>query len=201
LIVNNTGLIILAAGSSKRLGKPKQLLAYEGSTLLRHSIKAGLDSEATNIVVVLGAHAEQIKKEIEAEKVETVVNTEWEEGIASSIRIGLQTLINSNSSITGVVVMLCDQPYVTAALINNLIECHQLDGKPVIASVYGEVTGVPAYFNAKMFSKLFELKGDMGARSVIQKHFNEVATVDFPKGSVDIDTEADYKKMMEVNQQ
>ena len=196
----STGLIILAAGGSQRLGRPKQLLPYEGISLLKHSIKAGIDSIAEEIIVVLGAHADLVAKEITENKVQVVVNTEWQEGIASSIRFGLQTLIKAKSGINGVVIMLCDQPYVTACLINELAMGDQNTGKQIIASTYEDVIGVPAWFHKDLFPDLLQLKGDTGARAVIRQHINEVATVDFLQGSVDIDTEGDYNAFMEAIQ-
>src|SRR4051812_16468423 len=106
LEIGSTGLIILAAGASQRLGRAKQLLTYRGDTLLRHSIQAGIDSIAGSIIVVLGANADEMTKEIAGKKVQAVVNTHWEEGIASSIRCGLQALINAQPEINGTVIML-----------------------------------------------------------------------------------------------
>lgn len=192
----NTGLIILAAGGSQRLGRPKQLLPYEGISLLKHAIQVGMDSKAHEILVVLGAHANEIIKEVVGDRIQVAVNADWQEGIASSIRFGLQALLKAQPEITGVVIMLCDQPYVTAPIINNLIELGQSTDKLIIASTYGSATGVPAWFHRDVFPDLLHLRGDMGAKAVIKEHITKVATIPFQDGNIDIDTETDYTALI-----
>jgi molybdenum cofactor cytidylyltransferase len=190
------GIVILAAGVSSRLGSPKQLLSYNGKTLLRHAVDEATNSNADFVVVVLGANADLLLKEIDATKASVIENKEWEEGMASSIRTGLKMLLKQQVQVDGVIFMVCDQPFVSSVVLNNLINSYKETGKPVVASDYGEVTGPPAFFHQSFFTELMQLKGDEGAKRIIQQHKNETATIPFPEGRIDIDREEDYEKLV-----
>jgi molybdenum cofactor cytidylyltransferase len=192
---NETAAVILAAGSSSRLGKPKQLLKLSGKTLLQRSIDAATDSAATPVIVVLGANAEQILPEINKSRVHVIINSEWEEGIASSIRIGLNEVLFNSPSAEAVILMVCDQPYISPALINELINTQKQTGKPIVSCNYGEAIGPPALFHRSLFNELMHLTGDAGAKKIIRQHGDEVATILFTKGKIDIDTEEDYNAL------
>lgn len=193
----NIGVIILAAGGSSRLGTPKQLLPYAGKTLLQYTVEVANDSIAHPVIVVLGSEAENIKSNIDA--VQVIINTEWQEGMASSIRCGINALLQADPSIAGAVILVCDQPYITSVLLNELVTEHQKTGQPIIASNYDNTLGVPALFHKTVFPALLQLKGDAGAKSIIQQHRGEVGMVTFSKGGVDIDTEGDYKLLSKTN--
>src|SRR4030095_9390831 len=195
------GLILLAAGDSSRLGHPKQLLFYDNRTFLQHSLQVASASNAHPIVVVLGAYGDTIKREIESVDAHIVVNAEWQEGMASSIRYGVNALAQVNPSAEGVVLMLCDQPYITTALLNSLIATHQASGKPIVACGYENTFGPPVFFHRNLFAELLQLRGDVGAKGVISQHANEVEVVLFPEGNIDIDTEADYQKLSKDNRE
>ncbi|MEJ8843308.1 nucleotidyltransferase family protein [Lacibacter sp. H375] len=192
---NTTGVIILAAGASSRLGSPKQLLVYSGVTLLQHSIEAAQTADAASVVVVLGANADVIKTELNIETVELVVNPEWKEGMASTIRFGLQTLLKLNPQVEAVVFMVADQPFVTAGLLNDLMELNKKEQRSIVASKYGTTFGTPVLFTKRFFPELLELAGDVGAKSLVRKYQNEAAFVHFPKGEIDIDTLEDYQNL------
>jgi molybdenum cofactor cytidylyltransferase len=192
---NNTGVIILAAGASSRLGSPKQLLVYSGVTLLQHSIEAAQAADAVSVVVVLGANADLIKSEINNTTANVVVNPEWKEGMASTIRFGLQTLVKLNPDVEAVVLMVADQPFVTADLLNDLLELNKKEQRSIVASKYGTTFGTPVLFTKRFFPELLELSGDVGAKSLVRKYLNETAFVPFPKGEIDIDTVEDYKNL------
>ena len=145
-----TGLIILAAGESSRLGFPKQTLLYKGKTLLEHAIEAGLKSKCSSISVVLGANADTIKNGIKAYAIDIIYNPDWAEGIASSIRAGVKSF-QKIAEIERVVIMLCDQPFVTCAIIDNLLYKQQVTGKKIVASSYNDIIGVPVMFNKSLF--------------------------------------------------
>jgi molybdenum cofactor cytidylyltransferase len=189
----NIGVIMLAAGNSSRLGTPKQLLTYEGKTLLQHSLQSALDSVAYPVIVILGAQADRIKNETSFNSAHIVINADWQEGMASSIRCGINALLQIDPGTGGAVMMVCDQPYVTAALINELIATHQNTGKTIVASSYSDTLGVPALFHKSIFNRLLQLKDDAGAKSIIQQNAKDTAVVAFPNGNVDIDTEADFR--------
>jgi molybdenum cofactor cytidylyltransferase len=192
---NNIGVVILAAGSSSRLGKPKQLLEFNGKSLLQHSIDEATNSNASAVIIVLGDNADSISKEVDKNKAHIVRNSEWEEGMASSVRNGLSTLQRILPSTDAVIFMVCDQPYVSASLINELINRQKETGKGIVTSSYGEAIGPPALFHESLFNELMRLKGDAGARKIIQQHSDDVATVLFTKGKIDIDTNEDYEAL------
>ena len=194
-IVNSCGIIILAAGASARLGKPKQLLQYHGQTLLNHAVNEAVNAKVDAVVVVLGNNAEMFKKEIDKEMVRIVVNEGWEEGMASSVRLGLDTLLNIKPYIDAVIFMVCDQPHISSSVLNELITTQQKTTKQIVTCDYGESIGPPALFHKKYFHELRELKGDVGARNIIQQNMNDVANVLFPEGKIDIDTKEDYEAL------
>lgn len=190
-----TGLIILAAGASTRLGSPKQQLIYNGKTLLQHAIDVALDSSCSPVIVVLGAHSMVISPEIPSERVAVIQNPDWEEGMASSIRAGITALQQKAPEATEVIFMVCDQPYVDTAHLNNLVRQRLDTGKGIIASYYNDTMGVPVLFDRSFFPALLSLKGEEGAKKLLYRYEQEVAAVPFPQGSVDIDTLADYQSL------
>ena len=189
------GLIVLAAGASTRMGTPKQLLLHRGRTFLRRAAETALASACHPIVVVLGAHAEQVQVELERLPVLIVENRRWEEGMSSSIRVGLETLVAECEGVDGVVIMLCDQPFVTVEVINELVETYHKTGKLIVASAYGEACGVPVLFSNELFVEIAALEGRQGAKQIIANHPLDVATVCFPEGAVDVDTPQDYERL------
>ena len=194
-IVNSCGIINLAAGASTRLGKPKQLLQYRGKTLLAHAINEAVNSNADAVVVVLGKDANLFKKELDEKKVRVAINSSWEEGMASSLRLGLDTLLNDKPYIDAVIFMVCDQPHISSSVLNELITTQQKTTKQIVTCNYGDSMGPPALLHKKYFEGLMKLSGDTGARKIIQQNMNDMTTILFPEGGIDIDTEEDYEKL------
>lgn len=188
-----TGVILLAAGSSSRLGRPKQLINYQGKTLLQHSIEAAQHSAADDLIVVLGCNADLIQTHIESKEVSVLVHAHWQDGMSSSMQCGLRHLIE-NSQVDQVVLMLCDQPFVHQGLLDQLMLDKKTSGKGIIACSYAGTVGVPALFDQKYFWELLALKGTEGAKKVILNHQEDTFLVDFPLGAVDLDTEEDVQK-------
>jgi len=193
--VNSCGIVILAAGASTRLGKPKQLLQYHGKTLLNHAVNEAINAKADAVVVILGKNADLFKNEIDNEKIRVVINKNWEEGMASSVRLGLDTLLKIKPYMDAVIFMVCDQPYISSLILNELITAQQKTTKQIVTCNYGETIGPPALFHKKYFRELAKLKGDVGARNIIQQNMNDVTTILFPEGKIDIDTEEDYEAL------
>lgn len=193
--VEQVGIILLAAGASLRLGKPKQLLPYKGQTLLRNSLDEALASNAQLVVVVLGANADIIQKEITTDEVHVAINADWQEGMTSSIRTGIKAINEINPAIEGIILSVCDQPFINTALLNNLITTHKKTNKGIVACIYENTFGPPVFFHQLFFSELLRLKGDAGARSIVQQHIGDVEAVPFPEGAFDIDTNDDYEKI------
>jgi molybdenum cofactor cytidylyltransferase len=181
------------------MGQPKQLLMHHGKTLLQHSLEVAGASRAGAVVLVLGANAGRIQPEINLVNVSVVVNAGWEEGMASSIRTGIKAFVEMNPLAEGLILMVCDQPYVSATLLNELLATHYNTGKPIVTSGYAGTVGPPTFFHRSIFPELLQLKGDAGARSVLNKHLDEVEIVSFPQGRLDIDTEEDYQRLSAGN--
>jgi molybdenum cofactor cytidylyltransferase len=194
-ISDQCAIILLAAGSSTRMGKPKQLLRYNGDTFLSHILNISIEVNAGKIIVVLGSDAELLKKELNDKKVFIVINNNWVEGMASSIRCGLNALDKIEPSCDKVIFLACDQPFVSASLLNKLISVHNKTGKQIVVSSYANTIGIPALFHKSLFAELKELKGDTGAKKIILKHKELVEKIPFSLGSVDIDTIDDYAAM------
>jgi len=184
--------LLLAAGASRRLGQPKQLVKYKGNYLINHAIEAMVGSELNDLIVVLGSQFNIINPVIISD-VNVLNNKNWEIGMASSISIGVQYL---NNNIEGVLVSLVDQYMLTSELIDLLIKKYRINPNKLIASKYGNgVYGPPAIFPNRLFNDLKSLEGDRGAGKIIQNellnHPEQLIIVDFEKGHLDIDTPED----------
>jgi molybdenum cofactor cytidylyltransferase len=181
--------IILAAGASTRLGgQPKQLLTHNGTTLVRQIVDAALSLQAGPVVIVLGANYEQIQPELIDLPIHIVLNPTWPEGMASSLRAGLKAL--ADEPVDSFLVVLTDQPYVTADLLQHLIDAQQQTGRGIVACRYGEAghLGVPALFDIRYGPEFMSLSGDTGARKLIKQYAGDCTEIPFPLAAIDLDT-------------
>jgi molybdenum cofactor cytidylyltransferase len=188
--------IILAAGEARRMGQPKQLMQIQGQSLVKRAVSTA-QSVSDEVVVVTGAYQELVRKEVASLGVTTVHNSEWSSGMGSSIRTGIQKVMSFSSVPSGVIIMLCDQPLVNQQLLQQLIKVHQETSKPLVASTYGDVLGVPALFAESLFPELLKLQGKIGAQKIIALYAAEAASVDFPEGADDVDTPEDFARIKE----
>jgi len=172
------------------------LLPYKGKSLLVQAVDTALATGLKPVVVVLGARNEMMKQELTDKEVVIVLNEQWEEGMGSSLICGLQKAQQVAPETEGVIFMVCDQPYVSPDLLLQLIKTSEATGRPIVSSSYGELSGTPALFSSKIFPALLEIKGDTGARKLIKQYADEVATIPFPEGSIDIDTPSDYQTLL-----
>jgi len=193
--VNNCAVIILAAGQSSRLGQPKQLLKYQGETLLQHAIDTAKQSSAKAIIIVLGSGIEQILNTINTAGLHIIKNDDWQSGMASSISYGIKSVQGTDPVPDAVILMTCDQPFVSPGLLNELIAKQKETGKLIIASQYDDTIGIPALFHKSLFERLTALKGDSGAKKLIHQNKDDVVTIPFPEGGIDIDTLGDYETL------
>jgi len=184
-----TGLILLAAGESSRLGQPKQKIVFEGKTLLQRAINVAVDTPCNPILVILGAYAKELQLNTSNERIVIVDNKNWQEGMASSIRTGMSTL--QQTEVDEVIITVSDQPFVNSQLLNKLIETKKSTRKELIACSYSDTLGVPALFSKKYFEELLLLTGPDGAKKLLINHADSIASIDFPLGNIDIDTTAD----------
>ena len=195
------GLILLAAGGSSRLGHPKQLLPYRGRTLLRHAADTALASVCRPVIVVLGSQPDRLRPELAGLDIRIADNPTWEQGMGSSIRAGLDALGASAPDVAGVLLMLCDQPLITPASLDALVQSHLDTGSPLVASEYGGTRGVPAFFSRALFPELRALKDAQGAKAVITRHEAEAVALPLPAGVLDVDTAEDYERLRSQEEQ
>lgn len=189
--------ILLAAGASSRLGEPKQLLRFHGETLLARSIRLATEAGAHPIFAVVGAHWERIREVVDVAPAVPVFHPNWAEGIASSLRAGLEALEAQSPHSAGALLMTCDQPYLTTAYLISLLDKFRAsDGKRIVASSYTEATGTPAVFPSDLYARLRTLRGDKGARVVLEEERDKLVCVPFPLGAVDIDRPEDKQRLI-----
>ena len=193
------GTIILAAGSSSRLGQPKQLLVHEGKTLVRRIADVALALRKGPVTVVLGANRHAVANELEGLPVTLIDNPRYGEGMASSLKMGLAGLFVTQPKLDAVLVLLTDQPYVSLGLLLNLVETFQEGEKGIVACRYGVdgPLGVPAIFSTKYVEELLSLTGDKGARWILVKHRADCAEVPFEAGLIDLDSPQDLERFYE----
>lgn len=179
--------IILAAGSSSRMGSSKQLLRWGEGTLLSHAVKTAMDSRVGHVFVVLGSNESEHRKAIKGQPVTVVSNPGWEKGMGSSLKAGLATAKGTSEA---VIVMTCDMPFVTSQHLNNIIEHFTKTSQPIVASKYNDTVGVPALFSRGTFDELSRIGNEEGARKVIAGH-KDAALIHL-ESPADIDTYEDY---------
>ena len=188
----NIATLILAAGSSSRMNTCKQLLAVKDSTLLENALQQAKVSNSDAVYCVLGAHADEIQKRVDFNGVTIVINQNWNSGLSSSIVSGLQSF--HLKSLDAILIMLADQPFVNADYLNVLIDEFKKHPNHIIASNYNKKLGVPAVFPKQYFKKLANLKGDAGAKELLNSNNNDVKSIQPKCSLLDIDTPDDYKK-------
>ena len=195
--MNAIGLILLAAGGSRRLGRPKQLLKINEKTLLRRACETALESGCQPIVAVLTPeHESAMRDELQSLPITVTINHDWQSGMASSIRCGIEQ-IQRESQLDAVVIMLADQPAVDASMIQQLIKAARKNAKPLAAAAYNDTVGVPALFSSEFFDAICNLQGDRGAKQLLINHAHQLVTVPMPQAKLDIDTEADLGSHLE----
>ncbi len=189
----NTGIIILAAGASSRMGMPKQLLMIEGKTLIKRVSEMAIDTLCHPVVVVLGANKAPIRKEIEKIPLTIIENQKWEDGMSSSMKMGLVGAYMTEKEIDAVIFLTVDMPFVSTKLINDMIEkAIENPDSQIVACSYSKQLGIPVLFKRSLFNDLIELKGDEGAKKIVLKNKDKTTIIDFPEGKFDLDTIDEY---------
>ena len=190
---DNVAALVLAAGASSRMGSAKALIPWRGTPLLRHVATAALESSCDDVFVVLGFEAERLRGALSGLKVHVAETHRWREGLSASLRAGVEAASLHSAHCGAVLVLLVDQPYVTAELIDALLAARKASGLAMAASSYADTLGPPAVFDHSLFPALLELEGDQGAKSLLLRNPSAVAQVPFPDGERDLDTPADLR--------
>lgn len=191
----NLGAIVLAAGSSSRMGQQKQLLKVDGESLLKKTVQSIVAIDFKTVVVVLGANAEAHRLAVQGLPVDIVENARWSDGMGSSLKAGMEYLL-TKGSFDAVLVSVCDQPLLSPEIVERIISEYHKSNKGIVASSYSDTAGVPALFDKSYFPELINLPDDQGAKKIIGRHRDAVALIPFPGGEVDLDTMEDYNAFM-----
>ena len=183
--------LVLAAGSSRRMGRPKLLLELQGEPLVRRAVRTAEAARVGEIVVVVGPRREEMERALAGTSARLVDNPDHETGMASSLRVGLGAL---SAAIEAVVVVLADQPFQRPEVIERLVETYRASGKPIVAPLYRGRRGNPVLFSRALFEELAAQQGDRGGREVVQADPSRIATVEFAdtRAQEDLDTWEDY---------
>ena len=186
-------ILILAAGNSSRLGYPKQLIEFEGKTLIERITETAL-MVSDNILIILGGNSELIIPKLERfnDTISTIFNPDWQQGMGTSIRIGTEKLAEKSDAI---LILLSDQPFISTVLLQNMIQIFEKSPNPIISCTYNQQLGVPMLFDKSVFPELMKLSRDKGAKSFSHLYKNTISTIDFPEGIIDVDTFEDVEKL------
>ncbi|MBD9378897.1 nucleotidyltransferase family protein [Pseudoxanthomonas sp. PXM04] len=186
--------VVLAAGGSRRLGQPKQLLTREGETLVRRGVRLAMETAPRRLLVIVGGHAEAVSAAVRDLPADILFNPEWEEGLASSLRLAAATLASTRADSSSACLLLaCDQPALEAAHLAALREGFIVRG--CAATRHGEGRGVPAWVPAELLAQASSLRGDRGLRGLLAARADEhIALLDAPELARDIDTPDDLRE-------
>lgn len=196
-----TGAIVLAAGGSTRMGRPKQLLPFRGRPLLRHVVEQVLGAACAPVIVVLGSDAAACRTALAGLPVTAIENPAWPTGMGSSVRAGIDALVAATAGrdedCAAALLLTCDQPFVSSPFLNRLIHRQIETRRPMVATSHDGVPGVPAVFAASLFERLRTLEGDRGARLLLREPGADLVMEAAPDVAIDLDTPADYAQLHE----
>jgi molybdenum cofactor cytidylyltransferase len=192
------GAVILAAGAASRIGKAKMLLPYKDKTILEHIVLEVQALNPTCICLVTGKYSNQIKSTIDLPGVAVLDFPDWELGMAASIKFGLQWVLTKIPDVDAILFVVSDQPFIEKQVLFKMINAFQESGKGIVAAKYQAQNGTPVIFHRQYFEKILELQGDKGAKKIVDQHLDDLVTIDFPLGVLDVDTEEDYLKFQDL---
>jgi len=188
--------LILAAGTSSRMGEPKQLLPWDETTLIEHAIVQSIETQKVTTYVVLGANYEAVFDQIKHLPVKIIHNKNWQMGMGKSIQTGVQNIVNKDVNYDAILISLIDQPLITSAYYKKLINKLGVTSDIIIASDLGGHIGVPAIFSKTIFEELLQLENDFGARHIIKKYSLQITTIALDDLGKDIDTKEQYQQII-----
>jgi molybdenum cofactor cytidylyltransferase len=189
--------IILAAGSSSRMGRPKQLLSFRGQALIERIVDSALNSSLCKVVVVLGHRADELLPLLAGRDVTVVVNDDYSRGQSSSIQAGLRAV---RKDVDAALFLLGDQPLITAQTIDSILSAYASSSAPIVMPLFDGRRGNPVLFDRQTFDRIDRLSGDTGARVLFQEYAERIVEVPLQDHSVhfDIDTEQDYRTLKKM---
>lgn len=199
--MNHVAVVLLAAGSSRRMGQPKQLLPWNESTLLGHAIKSILSGSSSQLFLVLGAHSDQIAAKVDLSGMTVLLNKNWQQGLGSSIAFAVREINEKHADIKAVLFLLADQPFIESKHLDNILQLHFRQQESIILTRNDEYRGVPVLFPRKFFPELLVLSNDEGAKKVITSHKEHVMEVVTRNKTADIDTFDTYVKLCQLNKE
>jgi molybdenum cofactor cytidylyltransferase len=191
--------ILLAAGESKRMGRPKQMLEWQGKTLLQHVLGNLINADADEIILVLGHEAEQIRKSLPECQIKIVINPDYKRGMSSSLRHGLLAMDPRSEAF---LVLLVDQPGIGPEIINHMIRDFQQANpkRGIVRPIYRGLRGHPVLIGVRYLQEAMQLQGDEGARQILMNHPEDILEVEVDQDVIlkDIDTPEEYQKWLKV---
>jgi molybdenum cofactor cytidylyltransferase len=199
-ITPKIGIIILAAGSSSRMGQSKQLLTIGDKPMLLIVVEAALKTKAKPIVVVLGANEKAHRQIIEHLSVNIFYNESWRKGMGHSLKAGLAHLLTIEPKLNALITMVSDQPLISSADLNLLIKKFQETKTKIVAASYDGTAGVPALFDQSLFPDLLQINNEYGAKKVIQQHLSDTQLINLPHAAIDLDIPEDYERFKQRRQ-
>ena len=188
-------LLLLAAGGSSRMGRPKQLLTFRGQSLLRRAAQTALATACRPVIAVLGAAGDESRAELANLDLHTSENPNWQRGMGSSLKLGLRRALELSPNLDALLITLCDQPLITPADLARLLDAHRTSPHPMIATAYPDSPGVPALFTRPTFPDLLALDDAAGAKSLLRSAADRVLTISIPAALTDVDTPGDYARL------
>jgi molybdenum cofactor cytidylyltransferase len=190
-IIPRPWVVLLAAGGSRRFGRPKLLAKVDGETLLRRAARIALGSAPSGCVIVLGANATRLERELRGQPFRIVVNRKWRSGLASSLRAGVAALPRSAG---GALILLADQIAIGPADLELLIAAWRASPRSIVTANADGVRGPPAILPRASFSELQSLRGDKGARELLRNAREAIIDISMPKAARDVDMPQDLER-------
>ena len=196
MFVPGIGAILLAAGESSRMGQRKQLLNFQGRTLLRRAAETAVEAGCNPVIVVLGCEAKRMQPQLAKLPVISSINANWKQGIGSSIKHGAAHLLEISPTLDAMLILLSDQPFVNADALRQLLDAFTRSGKPACVSDYAGTIGPPVIVGRPFFPRLSGLADSQGAKAIWSECLGEVAVHPCDEAAFDLDTPADYARAM-----
>lgn len=183
--------VVLAAGSSRRMGRNKLLLELGGETVVRRAVRAAVDGGLDPVVVVLGHEAERVRAELSGLPGRPVLNPDHARGVGTSLQVGVAGVPAGTAAL---VVILADMPFVTASMIGTMVERYHATHSPVVVSRYGDTEAPPTLFDRSLFAELLSIAAEGRANQVARRHHHEATVVAWPAEALrDLDLAGDYE--------